>query len=77
MTPEARDLKAENAVLRGTLWMVARALRDYQDAPHVEIDDDGRPMLKLIVSESLREKAKAAFDRAEKLLREPERGRAS
>jgi hypothetical protein len=43
--PEPRDLAVENALLRSSLWLTARTLKDYQDAPHFEIDDDGRPMV--------------------------------
>jgi hypothetical protein len=55
-------------LLRASLWLTVRTLKDYQDAPHFEIDDDGRPMLEVIVPESLR-------TRAEKMLKEPEQGR--
>jgi hypothetical protein len=71
----ALDLSVENALLRGSLFLAARALRDYQDAPHFEIDDDGRPMLEVIVPESLREKAADALSRADALLKEPEERR--
>src|ERR1700735_3440716 len=37
---ERRDLMAENALLRGPLYLTARALKDYHDAPHFEIDDE-------------------------------------
>jgi hypothetical protein len=71
---ERRGLQAENALLRGSLYLAARALKDYQDAPAFEIDDDGRPMLEVIVSESLRTKAADALARAAKILKEPEQG---
>ena len=69
------DLKIENAILRGLLWTAVRRLKDYQEAPHFEIDDDGRPMMEVIVPESLRAKAAEAIEKAEKMLQEPERGR--
>jgi hypothetical protein len=68
------DLRVENALLRGTLFLTARALRAYHDAPHFEIDDDGIEKLEAIIMPSTREKAADALDRADKLLREPERG---
>jgi hypothetical protein len=75
LTPNPKDVNVENAVLRGTLWLVASALRDYHETPHIEIDKEGRPMLELIVPESLPEKAKEALERAKKILREPDRDR--
>ena len=75
MTPEPRDQAVENALLRASLFLTARALKDYQDAPAFEIDDDGRPMLEVIVPESLRTRAADALARAEKMLKEPEQGR--
>jgi hypothetical protein len=44
------------------------------EAPHYEIDDDGRPMLEVIVPESLRARTADALARAEKILKEPEPG---
>lgn len=75
MIPEPQDLKIENAMLRGCLYLTARALKDYQEAAHFEIDDDGRPMLEVIVPESVRTKAADALERADKLLREPDKAR--
>jgi hypothetical protein len=73
MTPEQRqDLQVENALLRGALWLAARSLKDYQEAPHFEIDDDGRPMLEVIVPPALRDKAADALARADGLLRQKE-----
>ena len=66
------DLAVENALLRGSLFLAARALKDYQDAPHCKVDVG---KLQLIVPASLREKAADALERAQGLLQEPERGR--
>ena len=44
----------ENALLRASLWLTARALKDYHDAPHVEVDDGGRQMREVIVPEAPR-----------------------
>ena len=68
---EPRDLTVENALLRSSLWLAARALRDYHDAPHFEIDDDGITKLEVIVPETLRPRAADALARAEKMLKEP------
>ena len=73
--PEPQDLRIENALLRSSLWLAARTLKDYQDAPHFEIDDDGRPMVEVIVPESLRTRAADALARAEKMLKDEGRGR--
>ena len=37
-TPD-QDLSVENALLRGSLWITANALREYHDSPHFELDD--------------------------------------
>ena len=65
---ERRDLMAENAILRGHLYLTARRLKDYQDSPAFEIDDDGQPKLEVIISPSLREQAAEALDRAQMML---------
>ena len=72
---EPQDLKVEIALLRASLWLTVRRLKDYQEAPHFESDDDGRPMIEVIVPESLRTKAAEAIEKAEKMLQEPEKGR--
>jgi hypothetical protein len=70
------DTNVENAILRGSLYLAASALREYHDAPHFEIDDDGPPKREVIVREGLREKAADALERADQVLRQPEdRGR--
>jgi hypothetical protein len=68
-------VRAENSVLRGMLYQTVQVLKAYQDAPRFEIDDDGIPMLEVIVTPSLPEKAAEALERAERMLKEPERGR--
>jgi hypothetical protein len=69
MDDELQDLKVENALLHGCLYFTARRLKDYQDAPAFEIDDDGRPMLEVIVPPSLREKSAEALADAQRMLR--------
>jgi len=75
MTHDDQPLRVENALLRGVLWLTARALEGYHNAAHFEIDDDGRPMLEVIVPEEVREKAAAVLTKANELLKDQERGR--
>ena len=76
MTAEPQDLKVENSLLRATLFLATRVLKDYQDAQHYEIeDDDGRPMLEVMVPQSIRPRAADALARADRMLKEPEQGR--
>ena len=75
MTSDLQDLRVENGLLRAALFLTARALKDYHDAPHFEIDDGGRPMQEVIVPESLRDRTAAALERADRILKEPEQGR--
>jgi hypothetical protein len=75
MTADQSDLRVENALLRGSLWLATRALRGYHDAPHFEIDDHGVPKMEVIVQQGVREKAGDALERADRLLQAPERGR--
>ena len=63
------QLRVENALLRGCLYLAARALKDYHDAPHFEIDDDGTPKWEVIVPEPLRAKAADALERAQGMLK--------
>ena len=56
MTADQSDLRVENALLRGSLWLAIRALRGYHDAPHFEIADDGVPKMEVIVHQGVREK---------------------
>jgi hypothetical protein len=63
---ERRDLQAENALLRGSLYLTARALKDYHDAPHIEIEsEDDIPGMEVIIPASLREKASEALEKAQ------------
>lgn len=75
MTDEPRDLAVENALLRALLWQTARRLKDYHDAPHFEIDDDGKPMLEVIVPPSLRSKSAEVLAKAQTMLKDKGRGR--
>ena len=73
MTPESQDLKIENVILRGALAITAMSSKDYHDAKHVKTEDGF--VFELTVDESLRPRAKDALERAEKLLKEPEKGK--
>lgn len=70
---EPQDLRVENALLRGSLFLTARSLKDYHDVRHTNAETEG--MLQLTVPERLREKAGDAITRADKLLQDPGRGR--
>lgn len=71
MANEPLDLKIENALLRASLWMTARRLKDYQDSPAFEIEDDGnRPMLEVIIPASLRDQSAEALSKAQAMLRQ-------
>jgi hypothetical protein len=72
---ELQQATIENAVLRGTLYLTASALKKYLDSKHNPVDVDGIPMLQLQVPELIQEKAVEALERANKLLRDqgPER----
>lgn len=71
--PENDDLKVENAMLRGSLWLATRALKNYHDAPHTKADHPELRQLK--VPASYREKATDAITRAQSLLVDRGRGR--
>jgi hypothetical protein len=75
MTDEPRDLQVENALLRGSLYLTARALRDYLDARHTRVEHDGRPMLQLTVPESIQTKAALELAKAQQMLQDEGRGR--
>ena len=75
MTDDIPDTRVENALFRGSLYLTARALKDYHDAPHFEINDDGWPMLEVIVPPSLRGRATLALAKANEMLRDEGRGR--
>ena len=64
----AAQLRVENALLRGSLWMTARRLKDYQDAPAAKLDQDGREMLQVTIPSSLRESAAEALTKAQEIL---------
>jgi hypothetical protein len=70
MTDDPQDFKVENVLLRSSLYLIARALKDYHEAWHVKVDQDGRPMLQVTVPESLREKATEVLAKAQQLLRD-------
>jgi hypothetical protein len=72
MTEELQDLRVENSLLRGTLWLTARSLKGYLDAKHRKVGED---TFALSVSGSVREKATEALARAQERLVEPGRGR--
>ena len=73
MTDDLQDARVDNALLRGSLYLTARRRKDYQEAPHFEIEDDGRPMLEVIVPPSLREQSAEVLARAQAMLQaEPE-----
>jgi hypothetical protein len=72
MTDETPDPRVEIAVLRSCLWMTARRLKDYHDAPHFEIepaDEDDMPGMEVIVPASLGEKAAEALEKAQAMLK--------
>ena len=62
------DLNVENSLLRGCLFITARRLKDYQDAPAFEIDDDGTATLEVIIPAELREKGAEALEKAQQML---------
>jgi hypothetical protein len=75
MTDEPQDLRVENALLRSLLWQTARRLKDYQDAPAFEIEDEEAPALEVIVPASLRHTAAEALEKAQQMLKGVGRGR--
>ncbi|WP_020474492.1 hypothetical protein [Zavarzinella formosa] len=66
---DPQQTEVENALLRGTLFLTANALKEYHDAPHFEIDDDGVPKVEVIVTELTRGKAADALKRADGILK--------
>ncbi len=73
---ERRDLMAENSLLRGCLFITARRLKDYHDAPHFEIEsEDDIPGMEVIVPASLRPRAAEALEKAQAILKGEGRGR--
>ena len=75
MTTEPKDLAVENALLRGSLWLTARALKDYKESPRKKIEVDGLPMLEVTIRQSLHDKAAEALARADKMLKDEGRTR--
>ena len=65
---ERRELAAENAILRGHLYLTAHCLDAYQKAPAFEIDEDGSPRLEVIISPTLREQAAEELKKAQAML---------
>ena len=51
------DLRVENAVFSGALWLTANALKAYHDAAHSEIDDAGVKRVEVLVFPNTRDKA--------------------
>jgi hypothetical protein len=70
MTEDPRDLKVENALLRGSQYLTARALKDYQEARHVKVDHNGGPMLQVTILESIRTKTIEVLAKAQPILRD-------
>jgi len=75
VTDDPQQLRVEVALLRSSLWLSTRALEAYRDSPHKKIDVDDRPMMEVIVPESLPDKAADAIARANKLLMDKPQGR--
>ena len=65
---EITDLKVSNSLLRGSLFLTTRALKDYHDANHVPMKNPD--MLRLTVPASYRERAADALVRADILLKD-------
>ncbi|WP_088255326.1 hypothetical protein [Fimbriiglobus ruber] len=71
MTDDPQSLAVENALLRGSLFLTARSLKNYLDAKHLPTESG----LQLTVPEAIREKAADALARADGMLRDKGRGR--
>jgi hypothetical protein len=69
MTDEAADLRVESALLRGCLFITARRLKDYQDAPAFEIEGEDEPGLDVGVPTSLRQKSAEDLEKAQARLK--------
>ena len=67
-----QQLRIENSLLRASLFLTARALKDYHDSKHVKTEQEG--MVQLTVPESLRARAADALTRANRMLKEQEKG---
>jgi hypothetical protein len=66
------DLKVENATLRGSLFIAARRLKDYLDAPARKLGED---RLRLTIPRSLHDSAGEALADAQARLKDEGRGR--
>ncbi len=66
------QLRIENSLLRGQLWLTARRLKDYHDAPHVKTDDE---QLQVTIPASLRESAAEALAKTQAMLKDEGRER--
>jgi hypothetical protein len=62
---EQKNMEVENALLRATLFLNARALKDYYDSRHTSTEDG----FQLTVPLSLRVRASEALVRADKILK--------
>lgn len=71
---DPQQLRVEIALLRGALFLTTRSLKDYHDSKHSPAEIEG--ILHLTIPETLREKAGDAITRADKLLRDENRGMA-
>jgi len=71
----AAQLRVENSLLRASLWMTARRLKDYQEAPAAKLDQEGRDMLQVTISASLRESAADALAKAQGMLKDEGKSR--
>lgn len=74
LTPQEAltQLRIENSLLRASLFLAARSLKDYHDSKHVKSEQEG--IVQLTVPESLKTRAADALSRAEKMLKDQDRG---
>jgi hypothetical protein len=73
MNPDLQNLRVENSLLCAALFLAARPQRLPRRSPLR--DRRRRPAdAEVIVPESLRDRAAAALERADRLLKEPEQG---
>ena len=66
------DLQVDNATLRGTLYITARRLKDFLDAPARKLGED---RLRLTIPRSLHESATEALADAQARLKDEGRSR--
>ncbi len=67
------ELRTQDALLRGSLFLTARALKSYHDTKHIKTSDP--ELRQLTVPVSFQVKATDALARADNLLRDQGRGR--